>query len=89
MLDVIWLNLVELSKQETFNQLLEKVTENEKDWKCWCDTEAPEEEEIPCGYNNALDVFRKLLLIRAWSVNCNVSNFVSFVTQITLLETLV
>jgi dynein heavy chain len=66
MLDVIWLNLVELSKQETFNQLLEKVTENEKDWKSWCDTEAPEEEEIPCGYNNALDVFRKLLLIRAW-----------------------
>ena len=66
MLDVIWLNLVELSKQETFNQLLEKVTENEKDWKCWCDTEAPEEEENPCGYNNALDVFRKLLLIRAW-----------------------
>jgi dynein heavy chain len=66
MLDVIWLNLVELSKQEIFNQLLEKVTENEKEWKYWCDTEAPEEEEVPCGYNAALDVFRKLLLIRAW-----------------------
>ena len=66
MLDVIWLNLVELSKQEIFNQLLEKVSENEKDWKYWCDTEAPEEEEVPCGYNSALDVFRKLLLIRAW-----------------------
>ena len=66
MLDVIWLNLVELSKQEVFNQLLENVTDNEKEWKCWCDTEAPEEEEIPCGYNGALDVFRKMLLIRAW-----------------------
>ena len=33
-----------------FFQLLEKVTENEKEWKYWCDTEAPEEEEIPCGY---------------------------------------
>ena len=66
MLDVIWLNLVELSKQEVFNQLLEKVTENEKEWKYWCDTEAPEQEEIPCGYNSMLDVFRKLLLIRAW-----------------------
>jgi len=42
------------------------VSDNEKEWKSWCDTEAPEEEEIPCGYNNALDVFRKLLLIRAW-----------------------
>ena len=66
MLDVIWLNLVELSKQEIYNQLLEKVTENEKEWKFWCDTESPEEEEIPCGYQNQLDVFRKLLLIRAW-----------------------
>merc|ERR550532_2511802 len=66
MLDVIWLNLVELSKQEIFNQLLEKVSENEKEWKYWCDIEAPEEEEVPCGYNSTLDVFRKLLLIRAW-----------------------
>jgi dynein heavy chain len=66
MLDVIWLNLVELSKQETFNQVLEKVSDNEKEWKYWCDTEAPEEEEIPCGYQSNLDVFRKLLLIRAW-----------------------
>merc|ERR1719422_427677 len=66
MLDVIWLNLVELSKQEIFNQLLEKVTDNEKEWKYWCDTESPEEEEIPCGYHSQLDVFRKLLLIRAW-----------------------
>ncbi len=30
MLDVIWLNLVELSKLETFNQLLDRVSENEK-----------------------------------------------------------
>ncbi len=50
MLDVIWLNLVELSKLEIFNQLLDKVAENEKEWKYWCDTEAPEEEDIPCGY---------------------------------------
>ena len=66
MLDVIWLNLVELSRLEIFNQLLDRVTENEKEWKYWCDTEAPEEEDIPCGYGSALDVFRKLLLVRAW-----------------------
>ena len=49
-----------------FIQLLEKVTENEKEWKYWCDTESPEEEDIPCGYQSSLDVFRKLLLIRSW-----------------------
>ena len=58
-----------------------------QEWKYWCDTEAPEEEDIPCGYQvkifktffpqyflfiyalnpqMSLDVFRKLLLIRAW-----------------------
>ena len=46
--------------------VFQKVSENEKEWKYWCDTEAPEEEDIPCGYNATLDVFRKLLLIRAW-----------------------
>ena len=84
MLDVIWLNLVEMSKIDVFSVLLEKVMitdhskrfmmlniiikviDSEKDWKTWCDTEAPEEEDIPCGYEDSLDVFRKLLLIRAW-----------------------
>ena len=66
MLDVIWLNLVELSKLEMFNTLLDKVVATEKEWKYWCDTESPEEEDIPCGYQSSLDVFRKLLLIRSW-----------------------
>ena len=66
MLDVIWLNLVELSKLEMFNNLLDRVVATEKEWKYWCDTESPEEEDIPCGYQNSLDVFRKLLLIRSW-----------------------
>ena len=30
----------------------------EKEWKYWCDTESPEEEDIPCGYQHTLDVFR-------------------------------
>ena len=78
MLDVIWLNLVELSKLEIFNQLLDRVTENEKEWKYWCDTEAPEEEDIPCGYQIGLDVFRKLLLIRAWCPDRTLSQVISF-----------
>ena len=40
---MIWLNLVEMSKIDEFSVLLEKVIDSEKDWKTWCDTEAPEE----------------------------------------------
>jgi hypothetical protein len=43
-----------------------QVVATEKEWKYWCDTESPEEEDIPCGYHQNLDVFRKLLLIRSW-----------------------
>ena len=50
MLDVVWLNLVELSKQKTFREILSAVVGAEKEWKKWFDTDSPEEEDIPCGY---------------------------------------
>lgn len=39
---------------------------NEKQWRQWFDKDSPEEEVIPDGYNNSLDVFRRLLLVRSW-----------------------
>lgn len=38
----------------------------------WYETEKPEQEEIPCGYN-VLDFFRKLILIRSWSPDRTIS----------------
>ncbi|CAH1171353.1 unnamed protein product [Phaedon cochleariae] len=66
-LDITWLNLVEINKLSTFTEILTKIEANEKDWKLWYEKEKPEEEDLPCGYQKNLDVFRKLLLIRSWS----------------------
>uniref|UniRef100_A0A3B4XA16 Dynein axonemal heavy chain 8 n=1 Tax=Seriola lalandi dorsalis TaxID=1841481 RepID=A0A3B4XA16_SERLL len=64
-LDMIWLNLVELSKLPQFTNILNQVSHNGKHWKAWLNLDAPEEGVVPDGYN-ALDVFHKLLLIRSW-----------------------
>lgn len=71
-LDITWLNLVEISKLKPFNEVLKKIENNEREWKIWYESEKPELEEIPCGYN-ALDVFRKLILIRSWSPDRTIS----------------
>ncbi|XP_039384951.1 dynein heavy chain 8, axonemal isoform X6 [Mauremys reevesii] len=65
-LDMTWLNLVELSKLPQFAEIMNQISRNEKGWKSWFDKDAPEEEVIPDGYNDSLDTCRKLLLIRSW-----------------------
>jgi len=63
--DVTWLNLVELSNLPTFQNILTQVVRSEKYWKRFVESDAPENESIPDGYNQ-LDSFRRLLLIRSW-----------------------
>lgn len=63
--DMTWLNLVQLSSLGQFSEILNQVTRNDRGWKAWFDTDAPEEEIMPDGYTTALDAFKKLLLIRS------------------------
>ncbi len=64
--DMTWLNMVELSKLAHFSQILRQFANNDKAWKQWFDSDAPEEEQFPDGYSAVLDTFRKLLLVRSF-----------------------
>ena len=46
--------------------LFSQVARNEKQWTHWFDKEKPEEEVIPDGYNNSLDVLHRLLVVWFW-----------------------
>ncbi|XP_077580363.1 dynein axonemal heavy chain 8-like [Stigmatopora nigra] len=63
--DIVWLNLVELSKLPQFASILNQVAKSGKHWKIWSNGDAPEETVLPDGYSS-LDVFSKLMLIRSW-----------------------
>ncbi|XP_071340329.1 dynein axonemal heavy chain 5 isoform X1 [Trachinotus anak] len=65
-LDQTWLNLVQLSALPPFTQILTQVSQNERAWRTWFDHPAPEDAALPDGYEEKLDTFRKLLLIRSW-----------------------
>ncbi|XP_047354238.1 dynein axonemal heavy chain 5 isoform X2 [Vespa velutina] len=80
-LDITWLNLVEISKLDSFSEILTKIELNEKEWRVWYEKEKPEEEELPCGYQKNLDVFRKLLLIRSWSPDRTLSQAKKYVVE--------
>ncbi|XP_078399005.1 dynein axonemal heavy chain 8-like [Cetorhinus maximus] len=80
-LDMTWLNLVELSKLSQFAEILTQITKNEKIWKVWFDTDAPEEEIIPNGYTDSLDSFCKLLLIRSWCPDRILSQARSYISD--------
>lgn len=64
--DMTWLHLVALSKLGQFTTILDQVSRNEKAWRNWFSKATPETEAIPDGYQNSVDNFHRLLLIRTW-----------------------
>eukprot|EP01135_Chromosphaera_perkinsii_P008183 Nk52_evm5s1178 gene=Nk52_evmTU5s1178 len=64
--DMSWLNLVAISQLHAFADILNQVSRNDKPWKSWYEKEAPEQNPFPDGYENMLDPFHRLLLVRSW-----------------------
>nr|XP_042899545.1 dynein axonemal heavy chain 5 [Parasteatoda tepidariorum] len=78
--DVIWLNIVQLSRLRNFSTLLDEVCSKEQEWKIWYDSEAPENTPFPCGYDKVLDSFGILLMIRAWCPDRTLSQAKRFIS---------
>ncbi|XP_062848702.1 dynein axonemal heavy chain 5 [Trichomycterus rosablanca] len=80
-LDMTWLNLVELSKLWQFSDILDQIGRFEKLWRSWFDKEAPEEEPIPNAYDKSLDCFRRLLFIRSWCPDRTIAQARKYITD--------
>ncbi|TSL82497.1 Dynein heavy chain 5, axonemal [Bagarius yarrelli] len=80
-LDMTWLNLVELSKLWPFSDILDQIGRHEKQWRSWFDKEAPEEEPIPNAYDKSLDCFRRLLFIRSWCPDRTIAQARKYITE--------
>ncbi|CAG0887043.1 unnamed protein product [Darwinula stevensoni] len=58
-----------------------EVSDHEKEWRAWFEAETPEQEELPSGYGNSLDVFRTLLLIRSWCPDRTLSQAKKYIAE--------
>eukprot|EP01029_Cantina_marsupialis_P011410 TRINITY_DN2544_c0_g2_i1.p1 TRINITY_DN2544_c0_g2~~TRINITY_DN2544_c0_g2_i1.p1 ORF type:complete len:1685 (+),score=666.38 TRINITY_DN2544_c0_g2_i1:710-5056(+) len=65
-----WKDLTKVTTvSECFGDLASNVKENHKEWKEWYDLESPESTDLPCGYDEKLNQFQRLLVIRCFRVD--------------------
>jgi len=63
--DVVWLNVINLSRTvQMLRDLPDALDRAGESWRAWYDHDAPETQDFP-DYNERLDQFEKMLLIRA------------------------
>ena len=80
-LDSTWLNIVALSSLPQFSSLPSQVAKNDKEWKEWFDSDAPEDMPIPENYDNCLNTFQKLLLIRSFTPDRTIPMSIRYIAE--------
>jgi len=66
-----WEDIVKLAEvcPEVFGKLPDDVSANGPIWQKWFDTEAPEQEKFPMGYEGAVSPLQRLCLLRTFRVD--------------------
>ncbi|GIQ88758.1 dynein heavy chain, partial [Kipferlia bialata] len=63
--DAAWLNVVALSSVSIFTALPQQIASSGEVWRKWYDEEEPEKADLPAEYQGKLNMFQKMLLVRA------------------------
>ena len=79
-----WEDCVRLQEVEaaTFGTLLEDIEKNEKIWKEWFDSDAPESNRFPMRYETDLSDFQRLMLLRCFRVDRIYRAVTEYVTKV-------
>jgi len=78
--DICWMNLGLLQTIPPFQSILTAVEINGSSWKKWYEKSSPEKEKMPDGFDR-LDVFERLLMVRAWCPDRTMNQAFAYVEE--------
>ncbi|XP_060580911.1 dynein axonemal heavy chain 10-like isoform X1 [Ruditapes philippinarum] len=78
-----WEDAIRLAEvfPDNFSSLLEDIEKNEKPWKRWYDHDTPESQPFPLKYQDSLQGFKRLMLLRCFRVDRIYRAITEFVTK--------
>jgi dynein heavy chain len=67
--DANWKDLELLQTLDNrFKNFMNELTDNEQAWRAWYDEPAPEDADMPCGYNT-LDILQKICVLKVFRID--------------------
>merc|ERR550532_1824265 len=79
--EIAWDNVTELSKLEAFRDLVESFSQSARQWKEWFQEERPEKCRLPGDWDNRLDQFQKMCVLRCLRPDRVVFNIRDFISS--------